>query len=1538
MKKILGLDIGTNSIGWALTEQDFDNKKGRIIDLGVRIIPMSQDILSKFDSGVSISQTAERTRYRGIRRLRERHLLRRERLHRVLNIMNFLPKHYAQNIDFENRKGQFIDNKEVKLNYKPEENGQFTFVFQDSFQEMLQLFKDNGYSENIPYDWTLYYLRKKALQHKISKEELAWLLLNFNQKRGYYELREEEEKEKEEKDVETIEEFYALKVVSVEEDKNSSANWYLVHLENGFIYRRKSTEPLDDWVGMTKEFIVTTTLDKDGTPKKDKEGDIKRSFRMVDSEKDWIAIKKKTEHDINNSGKQVGTYIFDTLLKNPTQKINGKLVKTIERKYYKEELKAILKKQKEFHTELNDKDLYYACIEELYPHNEAHRSNISDKDFTYLFVDDIIFYQRPLKSKKSTISDCSYEVKKYIKDGEKLEKPLKCIAKSHPLYQEFRLWQFIQNLRIYKKQGINEKGEVQINQDITQQLLPDEEAYTNLFDFLNELKEVEQYQLLKYFSDLKKLPKISKSEPAYTWNYVEDKKYPCNTSHSAFVSRLKKVKGIDVETFLTKEVEQHLWHIIYSVKDKKEFEKALGTFAEKYAIDTESFVENFKKFPPFLNDYGAYSEKALKKLVPLMRMGKYWSENDISDTTKENISDIMERLEDINFEKEKFESVTDDLVSKQLLKSFASFKDKNPLKGLNTYQACYAVYKRHSEAAEITQWKSPKDIEHYLNHIFKQHQLRNPIVEQIATETLRLVHDIWEYYGDGADNFFSEIHVELGREMKNPADKRKEMSDKNTEREKTNQRIKAILEELANDDSMEVKPRPYSPSHQEILKIYEEGVFENQEASDEIKNIRKSTSPTKSQILKYKLWLEQGYVSPYTLQMIPLTKLFSSQYQIEHIIPQSRYFDDSMNNKIICESVINEEKGNATAYEFIKARGGEKFDLGQNKIVTLAKFDDYEAHCSKYFRKNRLKLKNLLADEIPSGFIERQLNDSRYISKYIKGLLSNIVREDGENQVTANRLVHVNGTITAKLRHDWGLNDKWNEIVQPRFERMNEITNSQDFGFWDKSINAFRIQVPDEISKGFSTKRIDHRHHALDALVVACTTKDHTNYITSLNTERKNFSLVKKLREVEEVYKNDPITKERKLVKVAKAYKKPWDGFTLEAKNKLEEIVVSFKQNLRVINRTNNKFQKWVEQPNGQYKKEWIEQKGKNFAIRKPMHKETVSGKVYVKQEKKGIVALTNTLNDWELIKDDVIKEQVKKLIKQFKGDISLVKKHLKEHPIKKEGKKVEKIKVFEFVEATASRSELTDKFTQKQLDSVTDSGIRKILQNHVNKYVDKKGNLDFSKAFSPEGIEAMNANIQELNGGKAHQPIYKVRIYEVGNKFSVGEVGNKKDKYVESAKGTNLFFAIYWDEEKKKRNYETVPLNEVIEHQKQMVHLPKNERTELPIKPEIGRFLFSLSPNDLVFVPTQEEMDNPNSVNFNSLTKEQSSRIYKMVSSTGNQCFFVLSNVANTIYNKKEFSALNKMEKSIDDIMVKEICWKLEIDRLGNIKRVIQN
>jgi CRISPR-associated endonuclease Csn1 len=1519
-KKILGLDLGTNSIGWALVELLFEEKIGTINGIGSRIIPMTQDVLGKFNSGISISQTAERTGFRGVRRLLQRDLLRRERLHRVLNVLDFLPTHYAESIDFERHLGQFKKGTEPKLVYKIAENGKHQFLFMDSFFEMVEDFKKiNPHlladEKKLPLDWTIYYLRKKALTDKIKKEELAWLLLNFNQKRGYYQLRGEDEGT----DSSKLEEFHSLvvnDVIDTNEKNKLGLTLYKIVLENGWEFIKPSKNEID-WKGKIKEFIITTEFTEDGiTPKKNKDGKINRTFRSVDSEKDWIAIKKKTEIDINKSRKTVGCYIYETLLQKPSQKINGKLVRTIERQFYKKELAAILTTQTEFHPELKDSELYTTCIEELYPFNEAHKSNIKQRDFNYLFLDDIIFYQRPLKSKISLISNCPFETKHFIKDGKAQVQSLKCIAKSHPLFQEFRLLQFVKNLKIYEREKlINNK--LQFDVDITNELLHCEEDWEALLNWLNDKYEITQKQLLAY-------PKFKLKEDKYRWNFVEDKAYPCNETRSIFLSKSSKLKDISPGLFNEKNTED-LWHILYSVTDKIEIEKAIKAFAKKHKLTDEKFVSVFSKLKPYDKDYGAFSARAIKKLLPLMRMGNHWSEEAIDKITKGRIDKILT-------------AEYDEKIKNRVREKAINLTSLNDFKRLPLWFASYIVYDRHSEASDIAKWKTPADIDNFLKNEFKQHSLRNPIVEQVITETLRVVKDIWVQYGESKENFFDEIHIELGREMKNPADKRKRMTEQISQNENTNLRIKALLSELKNDGIKDI--RPYSPSQQEILKIYEEGVYQYENRKDkleEVDKIRKSNKPSKAEIIRYKLWLEQGYVSPYTGKTIPLSQLFSTNYQIEHIFPQSRFFDDSMANKIICESEVNQLKDNKTALEFIIHNKGSIVELNGGGSVKLFTKEEYEIHIQRYFAKNKIKQKNLLSEDIPEGFINRQLNDSRYISKVVKNLLSKIVREekDGEleQEATSKNIVTINGAITSRMKQDWGLNDVWNEIITPRFERLNVMTNSNDFGNWENKSGkqVFQTAVPDEIAKGFSKKRIHHRHHALDALVIACLTKDHVNYLNSINSERKNYSLVSKLRQqVEEtrIRKDENGNKYEEKITVAKNFIKPWETFTQDTKEKIYQTVVSFKQNTRVINKTNNKYQKWIADAEGNMSKEIVKQtKGDNWAIRKPLHAETVSGKVFLKRVKQNPIAITSIFKQVELITDNEIKKELSIIASKYPNDEVGFKKYIKATPFVFKGNILEKTFIYETIEATATRKKLDISFDKKKIESITDTGIQRALLKHLEqeKYQNIKDENDnqipaCELAFSEDGLDEMNKSL--LN----HKPIYKVRIYEEGNRFAVGHNGNKKDKYVEAAKGTNLFFAIYQNKNGN-RNYKTIPLNEVIESQKMgLANAPETDENE-------NQLLFTLSPNDLVYIPTEDEK--LSSTDFENITKEKLKRVYKIVSFTGNRLYGIPNVISTSIVDKFEFTQLNKIESTLEKISIKEHCWKIKIDRLGKIYKL---
>jgi len=241
-------------------------------------------------------------------------------------------------------------------------------------------------------------------------------------------------------------------------------------------------------------------------------------------------------------------------------------------------------------------------------------------------------------------------------------------------------------------------------------------------------------------------------------------------------------------------------------------------------------------------------------------------------------------------------------------------------------------------------------------------------------------------------------------------------------------------------------------------------------------------------------------------------------------------------------------------------------------------------------------------------------------------------------------------------------------------------------------------------------------------------------------------------------------------------------------------------------------------------------------------------------------VSLNTALDNHLNIVDKKLRQEVETLIKTGYDKKKLVK-HFKK--LKNGDKDISKVAVFYWeTDNVASRVSLDTSFTKNRIKGITDTGIQKILLNHLKKY---KGRKDEKVkeiapelvAFTPEGIEEMNKNIVSLNNGKFHQPILKVRTYEPkGNKFSVGHTGNKKDKYVEAAKGTNLFFAIY-ENENGKRNYETIPLNEVIEHQKWRATLSKDEQKNIPMIPakaEKGLLLFYLSPNDLIYIPDQEE------------------------------------------------------------------------------------
>ena len=1100
MRVVLALDLGPSSIGWCLL--DTDAKK--ILLSNSVSITQNSGMQSKYENGSLQSAAHERTFFRGRRKMYERSHLRRERLLRVLNIMGFLPLHYQNQIDFSEHPGKFKDYGEPLIAYSKDKSGKSIFYYEQAYKEMLCEFRSRYLGiKNVPNDWTLYYLRDKALTKAISKEELAWIILSFNAKRGYYQF-----------------------VGNAEAERKQNKN--------------------------------------------------------------WADAKAAAENAVKESKGTIGSYLYHQLLQNPSFKVKGASIQTIDRVFYEDELTRILEKQKEFIPELKDNKLYMTCVKELYKNNVQQQNILSKKDFSYLFVQDILFYQRPLKSQKKLIANCPWEQYVFVRNGKEYVRPVKCIPASHPLYEEFRLWQFLSNIRILRV-------DLARDEDVTNEVLSDERTKFDLYSWLATKANVTQDALLR---------RLHLDPSQYKWNH-EDKSYPCFSTKVTILNKLEKKVGF--KGVLSDKEYFHFWHILYSVVDSKERVSALRKYAKQMNMNEAALLATFSDYKVDNKKYGSLSKKAIRRFLPLMRMGSLWSEQAIDGHTHDRIQKIVDGVAD--------ENISDKV--REMFKSEGSISD---FRGLSYSDACYLIYNRYTEVNKFEHWDSPEDIDVYISERLNQHFLRNPVVERVVIETLSLIKDLMQYLWDEQDGArIDEIHIEMARELQQNAAARKRDSKKMADNNCTNLRINFLMQHLSECGIKGV--RPYSPSQKEKLKLYEEFVFANAEyQGEEEKNIKEFRQKFPKNIgeiepkdmVTYVKWLKHGCVSPYTGRKIKLDNLFTDAYEVDHIIPRKRYYDDSLVNKVICESVVNKAKGSMLAHEFIEKQGDKSLANG----LTVLNVEQYEQLVATYFVGNRKKASRLLLDDIPQGNTNRQLNDTRYITKVLLGILSNLVREEhDDNQAVSKNIVVTNGKITDKLKHDWGLNEVWNDIVYKRYIRMNELTSGKEhpFGQWVEEGQYFQTCMPLELSLDFSKKRIDHRHHALDAMVIACTTRDIVNYLS--NASASDAGVRYDLRSKLCIYAKDDMGNKSLILK------QPWHSYVKDVKTQLtsDDMVVSFRKNDRIVTHTTNFYTKYNEFGK---KQRFRQEKGDHWAIRKSMHIDHIYGLLNLSNEKEEWVAI----------------------------------------------------------------------------------------------------------------------------------------------------------------------------------------------------------------------------------------------------------------------------------------------------------------------------
>ena len=1458
-KKILGLDLGTNSIGWALIEQVFDNKEGRIIRMGSRIIPMGQE-LSKFEQGQAQTKNANRRIARGMRKLNKRYKQRRNKLIYVLQQLEMLPEQIILAEPFDNPlKLDRVSILPIKKNQK-----------QYSALDLLEL-------------------RVKALNEMVSLQELGRLIYLFNQLRGYSGGGDEPEKEDNNEDEsENIEkkgkEIYVIfgKIISVSEPETIIYNGKeLKKRKIKFETEERELEG-DTFLELLKtgeslELLVNITTSK-------KHGEA-ITFKLP-NKTNWRKKMENLEKELAELSKEKGReiylseYFLSILKENKWSKIRNNVVL---RSRYQSEFDKIWETQSSIEgTPLHNvlKNLPQEKLSEIlqfiFPGTketqEKYRQEGKAKGLYHVVRNQIIYYQRELKDQSHLISDCRYEQEE------------KALAKSHPVFQEFKIWEQINKLTINTKieDGKTRKGGIKYK-------YVDRPIPTTLKEWLfDELQDKKEISFGVVFNKLKKEYKLQEGV-----EFLNGMNPKAKLRGNETKLMLKKALGEQFweQLGLSEKSRQiELWDILYNAKGNEydiesERTSKVLSFIKKYSNDVanpEQTAIQISKIK-FSRSYAALSLKAIEKILPLVRSGKYFS-SDFSDSLKETIIKLVNETVSDPFEK----------AAQEYLENNVEVLAEGGI--MNAY-ATILVYGKHTakEYSEEEKIKNFYDIKR-----LTPGELRNPLVEQLISEALMVVKDIWRQYGKP-----DEVRLELARELKNNAERRNKIYKANNENQKANDEVKNLLTELKQEITL---------NNIEKYKLW----LSQENLADEY--VKQYKDPSKSEIEKMKLWREQGHVSPYTGQPIPLSELFNRErYDVDHIIPQSRYFDDSFVNKVICEKSINKEKSNRTAMEY--------FELGST-IPSVFSKEGFINHVNKYFQG--AKRKNLLATKVPEDPIARQMKETQYISVRVKEELNKIVGNENVKTTT--------GGVTDYLRNQWGLTDKFKTLLNSRYENVQPLVAEMEYEkyvsalekkkkeYKEKNIPFTDIELSKEQSiesfnrnyfqtknnklviKGW-TKRIDHRHHAIDALVVACTEPAHVKRLNDLNKELQTWldehkkDLLPNFEGspselLDEILNLNEAEREKifKQIDKFKTIDMPWIGFPEDAEKEIQNIIISQKPKDKLIIQYEEKKDK-----NGNYQKTEKLQ----IKIRGQLHEGTLYGK------SQGIESYRIPLSKFA-------------------------------------GKKFA---------------------TDKAIEKITNEYLKEAIKEHLEKDFGNKK----EDAFSAEGILALNKKLAEkkrLSGWKRkgkkkkvgddapHTPISSIKVFyrdpaKIKKKKGQEEVDealerlDRKKAYNETLlvkTGDNYLFAIM--EKDSNRIFDLITFFDAA-------NLLKDEFNKATDKASFSKeqifkkyfeeknkakLLFTLKQGDPVYMPAEGEeiITDPQSNLYEAFWKDKVARsksIHYVTKYSGKQIYFIKHDIADPIVRGKEFGSQNAYE-IIDGRSIKQHCIKLNVDRLGNISK----
>ncbi|AEK23581.1 Hypothetical protein Ccan_14650 [Capnocytophaga canimorsus Cc5] len=908
MKHILGLDLGTNSIGWAVVkEAQNDNEQSEIVDVGVRVNPLTTDEKTNFEKGKPISTNADRTLKRSARRNLQRYKLRRKEL------IELLKEH------------QLISTDTILT-----ENGKGT-----TFQTLE--------------------LRAKSAKEKISLEELARVFLTINKKRGYKSSR----KAKNEDEGQLIDGMEIAK--RLYEENLTTGQLSLQLLKEGKkslpdYYRSDLQFELDKVWNFQKQFHSHILTDEFYAQLKGK-GQRATSALFLAKYQIYTAENKGSRED-----KKLQAYQWrvDALSKELTREQLAFVITEINNNLNNSSgyLGAISDRSKELyfnnetvgeylwkqiaanpHTSLKNQVFYRQDyldeFEQIWKTQSAFYPEILTDELKKELRDVVIFYQRKLKSQKSLVSFCEFENKEIeIKkeDGTSTKKVigLKVAPKSSPLFQEFKIWQNLNNVLIRKKGSKTKK--VDKNQQAV--LFEEEktifeldlEAKQALFNELNLKGNLKAYYCLEILG-------YSPKEWEMNYSVLEGNR----TNKALYEAYLKitDLEGYDAKNHLKVKLNKDEVELDDLKVPASEIKDMVQAIFKEAGINTDILHFNAEL------DGKDFENQASYQLWHLL----YSYEGDDSKSGNELLYKLLETK--FGFKKEYAQilanvSLSDDYGS---LSTKAMRKIHPYIKENKFSTACELAGYRHSKHSLTKEENDNRVLKDSLE-VLKKNSLRQPVVEKILNQMINLVNALLKKYRTENPNFkFDEIRIELARELKKNA------------------------EERAN---MTVNINKAKTEHEKIIKI--------------LKNEFGLPNPTRNDIIRYRLYEElkaNGYKDLYTNEYIEKQDLFTKNIDIEHIIPKSRVFDDSFSNKTLSFRKTNLDKGERTAFDYIESKfGADKLeeyvarveDLYKNNIISKAKYQ-------KLLKKE---------SEIGDGFVERDLRETQYIAKKAKEILLQI--------------------------------------------------------------------------------------------------------------------------------------------------------------------------------------------------------------------------------------------------------------------------------------------------------------------------------------------------------------------------------------------------------------------------------------------------------------------------------------------------------------------------------------------------------------------